>query len=76
MGKRYWIKAVDRPDLAATNVAGIVAAGLPQARRAMHRVNIVVVGAELAHARPGFYILANWEHSAAERLLDHDCTSR
>ncbi|MER8520745.1 MULTISPECIES: CDP-diacylglycerol diphosphatase [unclassified Mesorhizobium] len=76
MGKRYWIKAVDKPDLETTNVVGIIASGLPQARRAMHHVNVVVVGAELAGARPGFYILTNWESSAAERLLDHDCTSR
>ncbi|MER9669205.1 CDP-diacylglycerol diphosphatase [Mesorhizobium sp. M0203] len=68
MGKRYWIKAVDKPDLETTNVVGIIASGLPQARRAMHHVNVVVVGAELAGARPGFYILTNWESSAAERL--------
>ncbi|MER9383575.1 CDP-diacylglycerol diphosphatase [Mesorhizobium sp. M0019] len=76
MGKRYWIKAVDKPDLETTNVVGIIASGLPQARRAMHHVNVVVVGAELAGARPGFYILTNWESSPAERLLDHHCTSR
>ncbi|UVK46663.1 CDP-diacylglycerol diphosphatase [Mesorhizobium sp. AR07] len=76
MGQRYWIKAVDKSDLETTNVIGMIAAGLPQARRVLHRVNIVVVGAELADARPGFYILANWERSAAEDLMDHDCTSR
>jgi CDP-diacylglycerol pyrophosphatase len=76
MGQRYWIKAIAKPDLQTTNVIGIIAAGLPQARRAMSRVNVVVVGAELTNARPGFYILANWDAVAAERLMDHDCTSR
>ncbi|UVK52438.1 CDP-diacylglycerol diphosphatase [Mesorhizobium sp. AR02] len=76
MGQRYWIKAVEKPDLETTNVIGIIAAGLPQARRAMYRLNVVVVGAELADARPGFYILADWGRSAAEHLIDHECTLR
>jgi CDP-diacylglycerol pyrophosphatase len=75
MGRRYWIKAIDKPDLETTNVVGRIAADLPQARRAMHRVNVVVVGAELASARPGFYILTNWERPSAEALMDHDCAS-
>lgn len=73
MGQRYWVKAVDKPDLDTTNVIGLIAAGLPRARDAMYRVNVVVVGAELAGGRPGFYILANSDKAAAERLMDHSC---
>jgi CDP-diacylglycerol pyrophosphatase len=73
MGQRYWVKAVDKPELDTTNVIGLIAAGLPKARSAMYRVNVVVVGAELADGRPGFYILANWDKVAAERLMDHSC---
>jgi len=73
MGQRYWVKAIAKPDLDTTNVIGLIASGLPRARSAMYRVNVVVVGAELAGGRPGFYILANWDKVAAERLMDHGC---
>lgn len=72
-GQRYWVKAVDKPDLDTTNVIGLIADGLPVARGAMYRVNVVVVGAEFPGNRPGFYILANLDKVAAERLMDHSC---
>ncbi|TPK94564.1 CDP-diacylglycerol diphosphatase [Mesorhizobium sp. B2-4-12] len=71
----YWIMALDEPDLRTANVIGLVVAGLPHGQRAMSHLNVIVAGATLADARPGFYILANWE-KAGERLLDHRCTSR
>jgi len=74
-GRPYWIMAVDEPDLRTTNVVGLVVAGLPQARHTMDDLNVLVAGATLADARPGFYILVNWGR-AAEHLLDHRCTSR
>ncbi|WP_188393690.1 CDP-diacylglycerol diphosphatase [Mesorhizobium sp. SARCC-RB16n] len=74
-GRPYWIMAVDKPDLRTTNVVGLVVSGLPHALRAIEDLNVIVVGATLADAKPGFYILANLGQ-AGERLLDHKCTSR
>jgi CDP-diacylglycerol pyrophosphatase len=54
-------------------VPRLIAEAPPAASQPMNHLTLAVVGATLADGSDGFYLLANWQNIAAERLLDHRC---
>ena len=72
-GESYWARSIAGPDLSGVNIARLVAEAPPAAEYPMANATLAVVGATLSNGRPGFYLLANWRNSSAERLLDHRC---
>jgi CDP-diacylglycerol pyrophosphatase len=72
-GETYWARSIAGPDLAGVNVPRLVADAPPAADNPMDHVTLAVVGATLRDGSSGFYLLANWANSSAERLLDHRC---
>lgn len=72
-GQTYWARAIRGASLEGINIARLVAAAPPAADHPMAHVTLAVVGATLADGSDGFYLLANWQNAAAERLLDHTC---
>ena len=75
-GDRYWVRSVKGSDLAGVNVPQLMAAAPPAAVASPGSATVALVGATLADGSDGFYILANWTNSSAERLLDHSCRGR
>lgn len=75
-GERYWARAIASPDLAGINIVKLLADAPPAAEYPMADATLAVVGARLADGSDGFYLLANWRNSSAERLLDHRCRVR
>ena len=72
----YWIRSVSGADLAGTNVARLVAESPPAASNPIEHATVAVIPATLTGGSDGFYLLANWTNSSAERLLDHACRGR
>ncbi|MDR3474586.1 MAG: CDP-diacylglycerol diphosphatase [Devosia sp.] len=72
-GDTYWVRALAGSDLAGTNVTRLVADSPPAADTPLDRATVAVIAAKLADGSDGFYLLANWTDSSAERLLDHAC---
>lgn len=72
-GDVYWARMVASTDLAGVNVVNLLSKGLPNARNAMERITVAVIGTELKDGREGFIALANSANSTAESLLDHSC---
>jgi CDP-diacylglycerol pyrophosphatase len=72
-GQTYWARAIPGPDLSGVNVPRLIAEAPPAASQPMDHLTLAVVGATLADGSDGFYLLANWQNIAAERLLDHRC---
>lgn len=72
----YWVRTIAAPDLAGTNIAKLVAESPPAASNPIEHATVAVIPATLAGGADGFYLLANWTDSSAERLLDHTCRGR
>ena len=72
----YWVRAIVGEDLVGTNIARLVADSPQAANNPLEHATVAVVGARLADGADGFYVLANWTNSSAERLLDHTCRGR
>jgi CDP-diacylglycerol pyrophosphatase len=75
-GRHYWVRAITAKDLSGVNVPQLIAAAPPAAKAPAGAATLAVVGARLADGSDGFYLLANWQNTSAERLLDHDCVGR
>jgi CDP-diacylglycerol pyrophosphatase len=73
VGERYWARAISGSDLTGVNVARLLAAAPPASTQPMAHATLAVVGARLKDGSDGFYLVANWANSSAERLLDHSC---
>jgi CDP-diacylglycerol pyrophosphatase len=72
-GETYWARAIAGSDLAGVNIVRLLAEAPPAAEYPMADATLAVVGATLPGGKAGFYLLANWRNSSAERLLDHRC---
>ena len=75
-GDSYWVRSLAGTDLSGVNIASLLAASPPAANVPLDEATVAIVGATLANGSDGFYLLANWENSSAERLLDHECRGR
>jgi CDP-diacylglycerol pyrophosphatase len=75
-GDIYWARTIPGSDLSGVNVARLLAAAPPASDNPMGDATLAVIPATLADGTDGFYLLANWENTSAERLLDHDCRGR
>jgi len=75
-GEPYWVRAIPSADLSGTNVVKLIADAPPAAGVPIADATLALVGAKLADGSDGFYLLANWADSSAERLLDHQCKGR
>ncbi|HTJ56972.1 MAG TPA: CDP-diacylglycerol diphosphatase [Devosiaceae bacterium] len=73
-GDVYWVRAIDSPDLAGVNVARLIDDAPPATDNLTGHATVAVAGATLPDGKQGFYLLANWRDSSAERLLDHNCS--
>ena len=70
------MRAIASSDLSGVNVARLLAAAPPAANAPMGHATLAVAPATLADGTQGFFLLANWADSSAERLLDHECRGR
>jgi len=75
-GEAYWVRAVPGADLGGVNIARLIADAPQKVTQPIGHATLAVVPARLADGSDGFYLLANWANSSAERLLDHDCKGR
>ena len=75
-GETYWVRTVAGADLGGVNVARLIADAPQKVTQPIGHATLALVGAKLADGSDGFYLLANWANSSAERLLDHDCKGR
>jgi CDP-diacylglycerol pyrophosphatase len=76
MGETYWARAIASPDLSGVNIADLVAGAPPGGKTPLDHATVAIAAGKLADGSDGFYLLANWNNSSAERLLDHDCKAR
>jgi CDP-diacylglycerol pyrophosphatase len=72
----YWVRAIPGESLDGVNIARLVAESPQAASNPLEHATVAVVPSRLADGADGFYVLANWTNSSAERLLDHTCRGR
>jgi CDP-diacylglycerol pyrophosphatase len=81
VGSSYRAIRIGHETLGEVNPFRVLADGVPDARKAMGRHTLVLVGETFAHDEPGFVLLDNQVDLAAgdfasgERLQDHHCTA-
>jgi CDP-diacylglycerol pyrophosphatase len=75
-GDSYWVRSLAGADLTGVNIASLLAASPPAAEVPLQEATVAIVAATLSDGSDGFYLLANWADSSAERLLDHECRGR
>ena len=73
LGQPYWARSIAGTDLSGVNVVKLMATAPPAAAAPSGWATLAVVGAKLPDGADGFYLLANWGNTSAERLLDHAC---